>query len=175
MRNADASTIAAMKTNNVILYVLALACAFFGFDMRWGYTATTPWWTHLTFHFAHGNIFHLAANMLVAFLLLLNRKDRWWLWPLCYAVAVACSFCVGTDKPTVGLSGTLLAYYGVICFKDGARWRSMLYTLVYMAVSFLFAARLAIGLHLACLAVGSAIGGAMLWKKNIERKTTIYD
>ena len=162
------------KPNLYILYILVLACAFFGLNAEWGYMAGSPWWSHLTFHFAHGNIFHLAANLLVAFLLLLNRKDPWWLWPVCYAVATLCSFSIATSKPTVGLSGLLLAYYGIICYKDGAKWRSMLYTLGYMVVSCLFASRLAIGLHFLCFATGAAIGGVMLWLSNIKRKEQMY-
>lgn len=175
MRNAHANTIIVMGKNNaIILYVLVLACVFFGFEPKWAYTADSAWWTHLTFHFTHGNIFHLAANMLVVFLLLFYRKDGWWMWILCYLIAILCSFVVCSTKPTVGLSGLLLAYYGIICYKDGARWKSMLQTLAYMVVSCIFASRLAIGLHFMCFALGAAIGGVMLWIRNIKRKEQMY-
>ena len=162
------------KPNIYILYLLVLTLVYFGFDTQWAYTADSAWWTHLTFHFAHGNIFHLAANLLVVFLLLFYRNDKWWLWLLCYDIATACSFVICSSKPTVGLSGLLLTYYGIICYKDGARWKAMLQTLAYMVVSCLFASRLAIGLHFMCFAIGAAIGGIMLWISNVKRKEKMY-
>ena len=149
-----------MKPNQVILDVLVLACAYFGFDADWGYMSGSPWWTHLTFHFAHGNIFHLAANMLVLFLLLqFNCGKGWWHWPLCYLIATACSFIISTPKPTVGLSGILFAYYGIIFLKDGPKWKPLLHTLIYMAVSCIFVTRMAVGLHFICLFMGALAGG----------------
>lgn len=148
-----------MKPNQIILYILVLATAFFGFNTEWGYLSGSAWWTHLTFHFAHGNIFHLAANMLVAFILLFNRNDKWWLWPVSLAIATAFSFIISTQKPTVGLSGIIFAYYGIIFMKDGPQWKQLLQTIVYMAVSCLFASRMAIGLHCICIFVGALVGG----------------
>jgi len=164
-----------MKPNQVILYVLVLACAYFGFNADWGYMSGSPWWTHLTFHFAHGNIFHLAANMLVAFLLLFNRNDKWWLWPVSFLVATACSFIISTPKPTVGLSGMLFAYYGIIFLKDGAQWKPLLHTIIYMAVSSLFVTRMAVGLHFICLFIGVLIGGFMDLHRAISGKVKMYD
>ena len=159
-----------MKPNQVILYVLVLSCAFFGFNPDWGYMSGSPWWSHLTFHFAHGNIFHLAANMLVAFLLLLNRKDPWQYWPVCYLIATACSFLISTPKPTVGLSGILFAYYGIIFLKDGPKWKPLLHTIIYMAVSCIFASRMAIGLHCICLFIGALAGGFIGITKDMKGK-----
>lgn len=163
-----------MKPNYIILYIIVSACAFFGLNAEWGYMAGSPWWSHLTFHFAHGNIFHLAANLLVAFLLLLNRKDPWWLWPVCYAVATLCSFCIATDKPTVGLSGILFVYYGIILTKDNWKWKSILYLCAYNMIACLFGNQIAWLMHFACLTIGAAIGGVMLWLYNIERKEKMY-
>lgn len=162
------------KSNIYILYVLVLACAFFGFNPEWGYLSGSPWWSHLTFQFAHGNIFHLAANMLVVFLILFYRKDKWWLWPVCYAVASLCSLLISTPKPTVGLSGLLLAYYGIIFLKDGPRWKPLLQTIIFMVVSCLFASRMAIGLHFLCLIVGAMIGLVMDLRKDVSRKEKMY-
>ena len=164
-----------MKPNQIILYLIVLAVAFFNFNPDWGYMSGSPWWTHLTFHFTHGNIFHLAANMLVAFLLLFNRNDKWWLWPLSMVVASGCSFIISTPNPTVGLSGLLFTFYGIIFLKDGVQWKPLLHTLIYMVVSCLFVSRMAVGLHFICLFVGTTIGGFMdLWKY-INGKVKMYD
>lgn len=164
-----------MKPNNIILYIVVLALVFFGFNPDWGYMTGSPFWTHLTYHFAHGNIFHLAANTLVAFLLLFNRNDKWWLWPVSFLVATACSFIISTPKPTVGLSGMLFAYYGIIFLKDGAQWKPLLQTVVYMAVSCLFVSRMAVGLHFICLFIGVLIGGFMDLHREIRGKVKMYD
>lgn len=164
-----------MKQRLYILYALTMLVAYFGFNTDWAYTGGSVWWTHLTFHFAHGNIFHLAANMLVVFLLLFRRNDRWWLWPLCYLLATGCSFVVGTVKPTLGLSGILFAYYGVIFLKDGAQWKPLLQMLAFMAVSCLFASRMAVGLHFLCLFAGALIGGFMGVVSEIRKKVSLYD
>lgn len=164
-----------MKPKHYILYVLVLAVAFFGFGADWGYMTGSPFWTHLTYHFAHGNVFHLAANMLVVFFLLFNRNDNWWLWPVSFVVATACSFVISTPKPTVGLSGMLFVLYGIIFLKDGPQWKPLIHTIVYMAVSCLFAQRMAIGLHCICLFVGALIGGFMDLNKSISGKVKMYD
>lgn len=164
-----------MKPNNIILYIVVLALVFFGFNPDWGYMSGSPWWTHITYNFAHANIFHLAANMLVAFLLLFNRNDKWWLWPVSFLVATACSFIISTPKPTVGLSGMLFAYYGIIFLKDGAQWKPLLQTVVYMAVSCLFVSRMAVGLHFICLFIGVLIGGFMDLHRAISGKVKMYD
>lgn len=160
-----------MKPNAIILYVLVLALAFFNFNPDWGYMSGSPWWTHLTFHFAHGNIFHLAANLLVVFLLLpyqsyksyksypSHKSHHWLLWPISYLIATACSFLISTPKPTVGLSGILFAYYGIIFLKDGPKWKPLLQTIIYMAVSCIFASRMAVDLHFICLFMGALAGG----------------
>lgn len=164
-----------MKPNLIILYLLVLAIAFFNFNPDWGYMSGSAWWTHLTFHFAHANVFHLAANLLVLFLLLpFNGSNNWWHWPLCYLVATASSFIISTPKPTVGLSGILFAYYGIIFLKDGPQWKPLLHTIVYMAVSCLFAQRMAIGLHCICLFGGALIGGFIDLHKDINNKVNLY-
>lgn len=164
-----------MKPNSIILYIVVLALVFFGFNPDWGYMSGSPWWTHITYNFAHGNIFHLAANMLVAFLLLFNRNDKWWLWLVSFFVATACSFIISTPKPTVGLSGILFAYYGIIFLKDGAHWKPLLQTVAYMAVSCLFVSRMAVGLHFICLFIGVLIGGFMYLHRAISGKVKMYD
>lgn len=165
-----------MKPNAIILYIIVLACAFFGFDAYWGYMSASPWWSHLTFHFAHGNIFHLAANMLVAFLLLFNRKDPWWLWPMSLVIASACSFAVCTPNPTVGLSGMLFAYYGIIFMKDGMQFKPLVHTLLYLVVSSAFVSSfMAVELHFICLSFGWLAGGFLLLYNSMNKKVKLYD
>lgn len=166
-----------MKPNQITLYLLTIALAFFNFNSQWGYQSGSAWWTHLTFHFAHANIFHLAANLLVVFLLLpQNQKSRHWLlFPISYLIATACSFIISTHKPTLGLSGILFAYYGIIFLKDGPQWKPLIHTIIYMVVSCFFASRMAIGLHCICLFIGALIGGFMDMANKIDEKVNLYN
>lgn len=165
-----------MKPNQVILYIIVLACAFFGFNHEWGYLSGSPWWTHLTFHFAHGNVFHLAANMLVVFMLIFNRHDKWWLWPVSFIIASTLSFAVCTPKPTAGLSGMLFAYYGIIFMKDGMQFRPLLHTLLYLVVSSVFVSSfMAVELHFICLSSGWLAGGLLCLYNSMNKKVKLYD
>ena len=145
-----------------------------GIGTSWGYSADTPLWTHLAYHFAHGNVFHLAANMLVVFSIIFNRNDSWWLWVVSYLVAVLCSFIIATQSPTIGLSGILFVYYGIIFLKDGARWKPLAHLLLFMAVSCMFVSRMAVGLHFVCLSAGVIIGGTMSISQEIKNQNKIY-
>ena len=164
-----------MRLRHYTLYILLLAVTFFGFNQKWGYMTGSAWWTHLSFHFCHANIFHLAANMLVVFILIFNRNDKLWMWPLSYVIASACSFLISTPKPTVGLSGLLFAYYGIIFMKDDAQWRPFLQTIIYMAVSCLFVSRMAVGLHFICLFTGVIVGFMISFHGKVERNTSLYE
>lgn len=167
-----------MKAGHVHLYVVAVACAFFGSDPRWGFCAHSPWWTFLTYHFAHGNVLHLAANLLVAFWLLLHRDDRWWLFPSCMLAAslLALALSPVTRQATVGLSAMLLVYYGFIVarYGRGGAWRNVAYMLAYLVVSSLFSTG-AVALHWASWTAGVAAGLVGRFLYDMERKEKMYD
>ena len=163
-----------MKSKHLVLYLITILVACGGIGTSWGYSADTPLWTHFSFHFAHGNVFHLAANMLVVFTIIFGRDDKWWLWAVSYIVAVVSSFIIATTTPTIGLSGILFAYYGIIFLKDGARWKPLLQLTAFMAVSCLFASRMAVELHFICLLIGALIGGVIDIKKEIKNQDEIY-
>lgn len=161
-----------MRREHYILYALALLVASFGYDARFAYCNGSEWWTHLTFHFAHGNIFHLAANLLAMFYLSM-RKDGLWVWIVSYIAATLCSFIACSDKHTLGLSGFIFVYYGIIFMKE-SNWKNLLTTLIYMAVSCAFARKMAIYLHFICLFFGVLIGGFSAAIKEIKRKEDLY-
>lgn len=163
-----------MRSKMIVLYIITILVVWGGIGTSWGYSAGTPLWTHFAYPFAHGNVFHLAANMLVVFTITFNRNDRWWLWAVSYLVAVLSSFFIATPSPTIGLSGILFAYYGVIFLKDGAQWKPLLQLLLFMAVSCLFVSRMAVGLHFICLFIGVMIGGVMSITKEIRNQNRIY-
>lgn len=162
-----------MRRGCIILYVIMVAVSWFGFGTEWGYTASSPWWTHLTYHFQHGNIFHLAANMVAIFIMALSRRDPLWVWLASYALATACSFAVSSPLPTVGMSGMIMAYYGIVMAMGGG-WRSVLYTAVLTAVFGVFTIRMAAWLHMACLASGIIAGCLVAEVRMLTKEDNIY-
>ena len=156
------------------MWIVVVACCYFGFDPSWGYCSGSPWWTHFTFQFAHGNVFHLAANMLVV-MVLASRNDALWIWPVSFAISSLCSLFVSTPNPTVGLSGMLFAFYGIIFLKYGPQWKPLLQTCVFMVVSCFFVSRMAVGLHFMSLFGGCMVGGLIGVANELKRKERMYD
>ena len=163
-----------MKSKYYILYIITVLTAWGGIGTEWTYSADSELWSHFLFHFNHGNIFHLAANMLVVFALYFSRSDRWWMWFVSYALAVLGSFIITPETPTGGWSGLLLAYYGIMLVKDGVQWKPLMYLLLYMAVSCVLADKLAVGLHFICLILGTLVGGCIATFNEIKNQNKLY-
>lgn len=57
------------------LLILSFIAVFLLFGHQLGYTATSPWWTHLTYNFQHANLWHLLLNS-VSFYYLFRALER---------------------------------------------------------------------------------------------------
>ena len=103
-----------MKTKDKIAFV-AMAVAFVagGFRLGWGVCLHSPWWTHLAFQFTHGNIFHLAGNLLAVWLYCKSGRVTTKMWCIAFAIASTISLLYLFDKPLVGFSGTIMAVSGM--------------------------------------------------------------
>lgn len=162
-----------MKTNYIILYVLLIACALFGFDTKWGVHLGSPWWTHLAFHFAHGNIFHLAGNLLAVWLYCKSGKVDILLWVEAFAVATLLSFLYPFTKPLLGFSGIVFVVLGVFLprlWHNRSVRLSMLTLAVLSALSLFFHQLPAVVFHALCLAAGIALTKAKELNHEIRKE-----
>lgn len=81
-------------------------------NVSWGYYSDSGIFTHLTFHFAHASVWHLAGNALCFYVL--TRRGVYWK-ELCasFLLATLCSFIAPHKLPTIGMSGLIFALYGI--------------------------------------------------------------
>jgi membrane associated rhomboid family serine protease len=127
------------------------------FRTEWGVAWHCPWWHHLTFHFVHGNIFHLLGNILVLWLYCKSGRLRTKDWLTAFIVATAFSFVIPTNTPLVGFSGILMYLYGILIppiWKD-KRVRVATYIFIALsAVSLFFSQWPAVLFHALCIGAG---------------------
>lgn len=146
-----------MKKRDKILFV-ALAVAFVvgGFRTGWGVRLHSPWWTHLAFQFAHGNIFHLAGNLLASWMFLNSGRITTKMWCYAFAIASAVSFLYLFDKPLVGFSGNIMAVSGMILPNMWRKSRKEFFAAMAAcsAFSLLFGQLWAVAFHIICLMAG---------------------
>lgn len=156
-----------------IIIIFMLVYAFCGAEL--GYSAYSPWWTHITYSFQHQNIWHLALNS-VAFVGLYGVITRFVhpckLVAFALAVAVAASFVCAYPKVVMGASGMIYAFLGIyvaLLFRRKLRFRcrSDLWLFIISMLSFLFISAIksnsATLLHLVCLFAGIA-GGVLYFR-----------
>jgi len=150
-----------MTTRDKILFVaLAVAFCIGGFRIGWGVHLHSPWWTHLAFHFAHGNIFHLAGNLLAVWLYCKSGKVGIPLWVEAFAIATLLSFLYPFTKPLLGFSGIVFVVLGVFLprlWHNRSVRLSMLTLAVLSALSLFFHQLPAVVFHALCLAAGIAL------------------
>lgn len=163
-------------------FALLAVALFLVFGLRpdpgvYGLSATSPWWTEMTYMWMHASFIHYGMNLWV--LWQLARLNPWrHLLAACAAAMLVPDFCL-TATPTVGLSGMLFAAMGMMWYRFRDIRRSQLY----------FGALLALGLaawalgapvnpfiHIWCYAAGTVIGILIRpsWKRHGEnclRKT----
>jgi len=103
-----------MKT----VFLSTFLAVFILFDNSLGFTATSAWWTHLTYNFQHANIWHLLVNS-VAFWCVFKSLERhippYKIITISLAVAIIASFIPPFyETPTVGASGMIYAMIGIL-------------------------------------------------------------
>lgn len=140
-----------------------------------GYTPTGgTFWEHLLWPLSHANVWHLAGNLWVLWLIKGGRLSL----AEAYVMAVACSFLPvvpglwelmpGADAPgtvaTCGFSGVLCGMIGVKwgmwikgCASSAAYWTFCKRVLPFVAVGFLIP-HVNWSIHLYCLLAGLAYG-----------------
>lgn len=128
-----------------------------GFRTEWGVTWRCPWWHHLTFHFVHGNIFHLAGNILVLWLYCKGSVAKPSEWIAAFASATALSFAIPASNPLVGFSGIIMFVYGLLLVRLWGNRRvrqSLLLLAALSAVSLPFHQWPAVLFHALCIVAG---------------------
>lgn len=161
----------------LILLIFILVYAFCSAEL--GYSASSPWWTHLTYSFQHGSWLHLAINALgfvglYGTLVQFIKPVR--LLLIAYVVAVAASFVCVYRLPVVGASAvvyTMLGMYlSLLLFRRihyrrrGDLWIFLLSVVSFLIISFV-KQNTAGMLHLVCLLSGVSIGA--LYFKILKR------
>lgn len=150
-----------MQTKDKIVFILCTVLMVAGnFHTEWGVTWRCPWWYHLAFHFAHGNIFHLAGNLLAVWLYCKSGKVGIPLWIEAFAIATLLSFLYPFTKPLLGFSGIVFVVLGVFLprlWHNRSVRLSMLTLAVLSALSLLFHQLPAVVFHILCLAAGIAL------------------
>lgn len=139
------------------------------FRTEWGVTWHCPWWHHLTFHFVHGNIFHLLGNAFVLWLYCKSGRLRVKDWLTAFAFATILSLPIPTDTPLVGFSGVLMYLYGTLLPQSWSNKEVRLTTCLFLVLSIaslLFNQGTAVLFHALCVAAGVAF---------TKTKNLIYD
>ncbi|NDV77849.1 rhomboid family intramembrane serine protease [Dysgonomonas sp. 511] len=98
------------------IFVLVFILVFILFDIRIGYTNTSPLYTHLTYIFQHASISHLIINsisFIVVFSTLEQFVSRKIFLPVSFAIAVVTSFLTMYNVSTVGVSSVIYAMVGL--------------------------------------------------------------
>ena len=95
----------------VTIFILAT----FVFGNFQGYSLSSSFFTHFTYHLAHASILHLAINVYTVFSLIRILKqiiNPYKLVIIAYFISVAASFVSSYELPTVGASGFAYALVG---------------------------------------------------------------
>lgn len=140
---------------------LLLALCMFGDSISNGASSHSPLANHLTCHFFHANLFHLAANALCLFLMRPYPKQLLHAYP----IAVLSTFC--SDIPTVGISAIIYAYIGLNIIY----WRLSNYDLLTFIIAniiTIFIPNIATTMHMVSFFVGLIC--AMLYRRYEYRR-----
>ena len=149
--------------DKIAFVAMAAAMAAGGFRLGCGVSLHSPWWTHLAFHFAHGNIFHLAGNLLAVWLYCKSGKVSVPLWIEAFAIATVLSIPYPFQQPLLGFSGIVFVVLGVFLprlWHNRSVRISILTLAVLSALSLLFHQLPAVVFHALCLAAGIALAKA---------------
>ncbi len=133
---------------------------------NFGYSLTSPWWTHVTYIFAHASILHLIINLIgfiSIFKFLSKIESKMYLLVFSFSAAVIMSFFTEKELPTVGMSGvvyyligvfTALVFYGRIAYKSWFSYTVFLFALTLSLLISYFNKTSNFELHLSCFVVG---------------------
>lgn len=163
-------------------YYLLLTVVYLFFGLELGYTATSPWWTHVTYMFQHSGWLHLLLNAVAFYSLfgLLQRFFRPWLIvSVMFASAFGWSFVCVYPLPVVGSSGlvyAMLGMYFMLVSVGKIRYRNRfdLHLAIVSVATFLLISFLKHNsaglLHLLCLISGYVTAFIIISFNNFIRK-----
>lgn len=148
----------------IFILTFFLVYAFLG--LKLGYTATSPWYTHITYSFQHASIMHLLINSF-AFWTLYRVLERyissWHIAIIALFTAISMSFFASYIIVVVGASGMIYTMMGMyfflvsihkIHFKDKTTLIvSIISVITFLIISFLKHNSAGM-LHLLCLSFG---------------------
>lgn len=135
----------------ILLPVLTRACSCMALGQG------SPWYTRLTYSFAHVNPLHAIVNcwcmLSLAFSCNVSAKQ------FLAAIVIAASFPTPLlqHKTVMGLSGVCFAIFGMIMWKAKRKTIFLLWAVAMIAFGFLFSA-CAATLHAYCFLCGLALG-----------------
>lgn len=147
-----------IRTYYSFLIVSVALLLLFVFDVpRLSLSSDSPIWHRLVYHFFHGNVFHLLANLLALYSVSKARLSR---SALLTSFVVAC-LVPATDNPVVGLSGFLFAVMGIVYgyhlpSPKSIQWAVVSY--IVSAVPMLFTTLVAVEVHIVALTLGLFVG-----------------
>lgn len=148
----------------VLLSLLSLPSLFVGDDTRLAMAAchSSPWWTFLTFHLVHANLWHYLANVMA----LLMFRPRWATITagfVCSTLSVALlALLLPHAQPVGGLSALIFA-----CFaRQYASWKKSVWLIVVINLVFIVIPGVAWAAHLL-----SFFSSYLLWRNLSVRAT----
>ena len=142
-----------------VIIVAAVVCYMMGAEAPM--SKETAWWTHFTYEWSHGNIWHLMGNCLVIGAIAYSDfKTMWLSWLLAYLIACTAP---ALDAPTVGMSGICYAMMGMISWQAARVWRYHAWVVAFIAICALVPGVSNNLLHIWCYGIGTAIAYAIGW------------
>lgn len=120
------------------------------------------WWQHLTYQFAHANIFHLAVNIYVMYFCITRFSLSQSQILSCFAISALPPAL--SDIPTIGASGIVYAMLGVINTMVVEKLKFASWIALYITISYFFNNNWCI--HLCCYLLGFLSNYiAILWTR----------
>ena len=102
----------------------------------YGISSTSPWWTHFTYLFFHGNIMHLLCNTYALWFCLDRKRFSPVIIIPVYLITVAASFITSSPVPIIVISGAIFSIIGINLSTIPTK-ANILYTIIILTAGFL--------------------------------------
>lgn len=123
-----------------------------------GFTKSSPWYTHFTYMFFHASIFHLIIN-LISIDFLIKFADKYFKSSVyvSFIAAFVLSFFAGMDDPTIGVSGVIYFLFGsyLANINKARYWAGGILFIFINIATFLIAHKTNTVLHISCFIAGT--------------------